>query len=119
MKKEIREKVYNKFDGHCAYCGKEINYRDMQVDHYWPHRQGMVPTEISDKLENLMPCCRRCNHYKRAWSPEEFRDLIKKLDMKIKKTYLAKVALDFSIIEFKPFDGTFFFEKYNKPMNTT
>ena len=117
MKKELRKKVYAKYGGRCAYCGKAINYVDMQVDHYLPHRQGMIPKEISDKVENLMPACRRCNHYKRAWPPEEFRKLIKKLEKKIRETYLAKVALDFGIIKFKPFDGIFFFEKYNQNKN--
>ena len=28
-----RMAVYNKFDGHCAYCGCEIDISDMQVDH--------------------------------------------------------------------------------------
>lgn len=116
MKKELREKVYAKFGGHCAYCGKKIDFCDMQIDHYWPHRQGMIPEEISNRFDNLMPACRRCNHYKRAWKPEEFRDLIKKLHIKIAKTYLAKVALDFEIIEFKPFNGLFYYEKFDCTM---
>ena len=114
MKKEIRQQIYNKFDGHCAYCGKKIEYKDMQVDHYWPHRDHLVPKEVSDKFDNLMPSCRRCNHYKRAWKPEDFRGLISKLHKKISKTYLAKVAVDYGILEFKPFDGIFYFEKYKK-----
>lgn len=117
MKKELREKVYQKFNGHCAYCGKKINYSDMQVDHYWPHLNGSIPKDISNEFKNLMPSCQRCNHYKRAWKPEDFRDLINKLDEKIKKTYLAKVAIDFGIIEFKPFNGIFYFEKHNKTLN--
>ena len=36
MKKEIRERVYNKFNGHCAYCSRVIKYKDMQVDHIIP-----------------------------------------------------------------------------------
>ena len=23
--KKVREAVYNKYDGHCAYCGKELD----------------------------------------------------------------------------------------------
>ena len=33
MTKDKRLKVYNKFDGRCAYCGQKIEYKDMQVDH--------------------------------------------------------------------------------------
>lgn len=29
----IRHAVYAKYNGHCAYCGCEIDYKDMQVDH--------------------------------------------------------------------------------------
>ena len=29
--KKIRELVYAKCNGHCAYCGREIAYKDMQV----------------------------------------------------------------------------------------
>ena len=31
--KKIREQVYQKYNGHCAYCGCELDYKDMQVDH--------------------------------------------------------------------------------------
>lgn len=38
ISKKIREEVYRKYDGHCAYCGREIAYKDMQVDHFRPVR---------------------------------------------------------------------------------
>lgn len=28
MKKETRLKVYRMYDGHCAYCGRTIEYKD-------------------------------------------------------------------------------------------
>lgn len=31
--KKIREQIYQKYDGHCAYCGCKLEYKDMQVDH--------------------------------------------------------------------------------------
>ncbi len=117
MKQELRERVYQKFGGHCAYCGRIIPYSDMQVDHMKPHR-GSIPKARSDKFENLMPSCHRCNHYKRAWRLEDFRRLIKGLSEKIQRTYLAKVAVDYGIIQFKPFDGVFYFEKYNKSIES-
>lgn len=30
--KKDRLKIYEKYNGHCAYCGCELNYKDMQVD---------------------------------------------------------------------------------------
>ena len=32
----IRHAVYAKYNGHCAYCGCEIDYKDMQIDHIKP-----------------------------------------------------------------------------------
>lgn len=29
----VREEVYSKYNGHCAYCGCRLEYKDMQVDH--------------------------------------------------------------------------------------
>lgn len=38
ISKKTRLAVYEKYDGHCAYCGREIRYEDMQVDHFKPQR---------------------------------------------------------------------------------
>ena len=38
-KKIDREEVYNKCDGHCAYCGNEITIKQMQIDHIEPVEQ--------------------------------------------------------------------------------
>ena len=35
-----RQQAYEKYGGHCAYCGKEIEIKDMQVDHMIPLRLG-------------------------------------------------------------------------------
>lgn len=38
--RKTREAVYAKYDGHCAYCGRAIDIKDMQVDHFLPLRAG-------------------------------------------------------------------------------
>lgn len=48
MKKEDRIKVWEKYGHHCAYCGKEIKFEDMQVDHFVPENRGGYP-RWSDK----------------------------------------------------------------------
>ena len=63
-----RQQVYEKYDGHCAYCGNQIEIKDMQVDHMIPLRLGG-----GDEMSNYMPACRQCNHYKRGNSLEGFR----------------------------------------------
>lgn len=106
MKKELRQAVYNKYDGHCAYCGKKIEYSEMQVDHQIAKRNGGA-----DDIKNLYPACRRCNHYKRAQGLESFRDYIKTLHTRIANDYIVKVGLDYGIVELNPFDGEFYFER--------
>lgn len=118
MKPAMRKMVYAKYDGHCAYCGREITFKEMQVDHYWPQWNGMFAYKLGgfdvNSINNLMPSCRRRNHYKRASLPEDFRAMMKTLHERIRKIYIAKVAEDYGIIVIQPFDGVFYFEKYNQ-----
>lgn len=106
MKKEQRAAVYNKYDGRCAYCGKEIEYKDMQVDHVLPKSRGGT-----DDMDNLLPTCRRCNHYKRCSNLEEYRRSIATLHERIIKPYINRVALDYGIMMIQEWDGKFYFEK--------
>lgn len=115
IKKAIREEVHQKYGGHCAYCGKVIAYKDMQVDHLVPkaHKQyRLVKADKDlDHIDNLMPSCRSCNHYKRANSLKGFRIMMKTIHKRIEKIYIVKVAIDYGIIKLKPFDGLFYFER--------
>lgn len=126
ISKKIREKVYNKYDGHCAYCGKEIEYKEMQVDHLEPqidYRHNVIGKDLNgdpifadpDRLENLMPACRRCNHYKRAHALNFYRGMIDTIHERIRSSnYIIKVAEDYGLLEFKEFDGLFYFEKHER-----
>jgi len=114
MKKEIRTKVWEKYNHHCAYCGQEIEYRDMQVDHMEPLAWAPFPNDKNSKVNsfaNLMPSCRRCNHYKRAFGLEDFRRQMLTLHKRVSEQYITKVAIDYGIIEIRPFDGVFYFER--------
>ena len=119
-----RRKVYEKYDGHCGYCGKEIEFKKMQVDHIFPNsrrhwlkaneeikkEEGITFDNIDD-FDNLMPTCRRCNHYKRALSVEQFRHRLSVLHNGLLGIYIFKVAVDYGIVEIKPFNGVFYFEQ--------
>jgi 5-methylcytosine-specific restriction endonuclease McrA len=113
LKKAVRQQVYEKYNGHCAYCGKEIEYKDMQVDHIVPKRQGWA-WEGLESIDNYNPSCRRCNHYKRARSIERFRELLLTLHNRIRENYICKVAEDYGIITVKEWDGKFYFERTAK-----
>jgi 5-methylcytosine-specific restriction endonuclease McrA len=118
ISKKMREAVYNKYDGHCAYCGKELEPKGWQLDHLIPYqleRFGRYTEEQIECFENYMPACRRCNHYKRAHSLEVFRRYIKEIPEKLKETnYIYKVGLDYGIIEEHPWNGLFYFEWLEK-----
>ena len=107
MKKEIRLQVYNKYDGHCAYCGNKIEYKDMQVDHIIPQR-----VNGSNDIENLMPSCRICNHYKRGYTLYQFKEwLLAGIIERIKKIYIVRVAEKYGIITFHEWNKKFYYEK--------
>lgn len=102
-----RQQVYNKYNGHCAYCGKKITIKDMQVDHIKPIAGGGT-----DDLNNLNPSCRLCNHYKRAEPLEIFRSWkLAGIVERLKKNYIFRVALAYGMIEIKGWDKKFYYER--------
>lgn len=115
LTKAVRERVFNRFGGRCAYCGNPMEYKSMQVDHYLPQcKERFYANRFKKDVHaeaNLMPACRRCNHYKRARTPKQFRDLMATLHERIESLYIMKVAIDFGIAVVRPFDGRFYFEK--------
>jgi 5-methylcytosine-specific restriction endonuclease McrA len=122
-KVEQRKAVYQKYGGHCAYCGKEISLKDMQVDHFEPKCiKGPIGKDIDGKyifpdlnvFSNLMPSCSRCNHYKRANDIEYFRYMIKTIHERIHDNYIVKVAWDFGIIKYNKWDEMFYFERIDR-----
>lgn len=102
-----REAVYAKYNGRCAYCGREIKYKDMQVDHLKPKAFGGT-----DNMENLMPSCRTCNHYKRANSLELFRRFIETIPCKLaERQYIYKVGMAYGFYDAESKSVQFYFEK--------
>jgi len=135
----LREKVYAKYNGKCAYTGKPLE-SDWQIDHvipqikfgkYLKYKSGL------NSFENLMPCLKLVNHYKRSLDLEGFRRYIATLQIRIDKLpkytkyrkemlskpnyegklrtwnraeYLKRVAELFGITPETPFSGKFYFE---------
>ena len=50
----------------CQYCGKVFQPVDLTLDHIVSHSAGGNST-----WENLVACCKKCNHKKGSHSPEE------------------------------------------------
>ena len=116
--KKVREAVYQKYGGRCAYCGKKIEYKDMQVDHLIPiqrERFGKFSEEQLECFENYMPADRRCNHYKRAHSLEVFRQMIEEIPAKLfRDSYIYKVGLDYGLVEAHEHRVKFYFEQVSE-----
>lgn len=111
ISKKIREEVYRKYDGHCAYCGREIAYKDMQVDHFLPRRAWRIEDAGTDDISNLMPSCRMCNHYKRANTLETFRRYIAEIPRKLRENYIYKVGVVYGNVIENEKAIEFYFEK--------
>ena len=109
MDKEIRKKVYEKYNGNCAYCGNSLEYKNMQVDHIQAKRCGG-----KDELKNYNPSCKQCNFYKSTLTLESFRKKISTLEDRLKKIFIFRLALKYNIISLRPFYGKFYFEKFKK-----
>lgn len=112
---KVREEIFKKYDGHCAYCGKILSRGAWQVDHLIPvqreHSGRYSDAEING-YQNLIPACRRCNHYKRAHSLETFRKYIEEIPRKLREdNYIYKVGLDYGLIEERPRKIVFYFEE--------
>ena len=114
ISKKTRVAVYEKYDGHCAYCGKVIEYKDMQLDHMIPRQRERFKKYTEEEIEcfeNYMPSCRRCNHYKRAHSLETFRQMIEEIPKKLfRDNYIYKVGLDYGLVSAHEQKVTFYFE---------
>lgn len=115
---KVKEEVFRKYDGHCAYCGKVLAPNDFQVDHLIPvarERFGLYTSEELETYKNYMPACKRCNHYKRAHSLETFRKYIEEINYKLARdNYIYKVGLDYGLIEEHPRKIVFYFEEIEK-----
>jgi hypothetical protein len=105
-----RKEVYLKTNGHCAYCGIPLKYEEMQVDHVIPLEGWAI--KGTDTLNNMLPACRSCNHYKSAMQLEGFRKMLENMPhalMRDSVTY--KNAVRFGLVTPTPKPVVFYFEK--------
>ena len=110
LTKDERRAVYDKCNGHCAYCGSALEYKDMQADHVIPLYNSGV-----DNLDNMLPACRSCNHYKATLSLDSFRAMIDSIPNTLYRdsaTYRA--GLRFGKITDNRRKTVFYFEKLSE-----
>lgn len=105
-----RKLIYDKCNGHCAYCGCEIEMKKMQVDHVVAF--SLIQDDKTNDISNLLPACRSCNHYKSSLSLESFRKRVESMPyvlMRDSVTY--KNAVRFGLVTPNPQKVVFYFER--------
>lgn len=113
ISKKTRTTVYLMYNGHCAYCGRQIDLKDMQIDHAKPLRIGGV-----DDISNYMPACRSCNHYKSTLDIEGFRKYLSDIHKRLMRDSIPyQVGERFGIVKHVSDDVKFYFEKYRGGIN--
>ena len=107
LTKAERQAIYNKCDGHCAYCGAEITIKQMQVDHKIALRRGGA-----DTIDNMFPACRSCNHYKDTLTIDDFREMVERMPATLARDSVTyRNAVRFGMIVPNPHPVIFYFER--------
>ena len=107
--KEQRKLVYQMYDGRCAYCGCELEFKDMQVDHF----NSVYAYDGKNEIENYMPSCRQCNFYKSTGTVEQFRQNLKETMLRgLKKTFQYRLLVKYDLIRENDKEIKFYFEEH-------
>ena len=63
--------------GLCHYCGKQVAFKEITMDHLVPLARGGRSTK-----DNLVPSCKECNNLKKSLMPIEWDAYLEKLSGK-------------------------------------
>lgn len=117
ISKKVRIALYEKYNHRCAYCGCEMEYKDMQVDHIESvYRNNDIAQTMSEEEmydeSNLLPTCRQCNFYKSTFTVEQFRQRLKEVMMpNLQKDFRYRLAVKYGLIEETGKNVKFYFEE--------
>lgn len=99
-KSKERDLILAKTGGMCAYCGCELQDKRWHIDHVLPivrlEEEMLYPKR--DCFENKVASCIKCNNYKHALNPEEFRNQIKNTLIGLNKLASYGAAKRFGLI---------------------
>ncbi len=127
MSKKLRDFLFNKYNGRCAYCG-DILEKGWHIDEIEPVRRNRIYDRVKKKfvinkdnpmqhperltIENQNPSCPSCNINKHSLSLEEFRLLIKGFMKHLnEKSTQYKIAKRYGLVQENEIDVVFYFEK--------
>lgn len=84
---ETRRFIYNKADGCCELCGRQLLFEDMTIDHVIPLSMGGL-----DSVENLSCVCLADNRFKSNILPDDFMERITEIYLyQMRKKYGNKL----------------------------
>lgn len=130
MKPADRQKIFDKYNGRCAYCGCELQ-KGWHVDEIEPVRRNHIWDSINRKwiahptnptmhpermnMNNQNPACASCNINKHSESLEDFRKAIKKYveSLNLYSTQY-KIAKRYGLIQETGIEVKFYFETINQ-----
>jgi len=113
--KIVREIVYNKYGGRCAYCGCRLNNTSFVIDHIKALRRGERDKNKkgSNAIENFNPSCFSCNSSKGVFTIEQWRsELAQKKKRLNRDSSSYRIILRFKLIQENDVPIKFYFESY-------
>lgn len=122
--KSVRKLVYQKYNGHCAYCGCEIPEKGFNVDHlhclkHYEYTEEFTGIDVHD-ISNLMPSCGSCNRYKATMDLETFRKELQKIPDRLKRDVcIYNIALRYGMVQENREPIKFYFEREGGTDETT
>jgi len=63
--------------GTCWYCGLQVGFKNLTMDHVIPLSRGGRSTK-----DNLVPCCKACNTKKKTSLPVEWEEYMDDLNQR-------------------------------------
>ena len=106
FKSHKRQRIYNKTNGRCGYCGVKLETDAFEVDHIYPLSKGGSNLDV-----NLIASCNLCNKTKGKMTVTEFKAYILGQIDKIRASNRKfKLMEHFGIIWVKSENIVFYFE---------
>lgn len=70
-KKAEKQYVYERDNKICSFCGKELLFKQVSLDHYLPKSKGGP-----DETFNFVLSCRKCNKMKKNHVPKNYKEVM-------------------------------------------
>jgi uncharacterized protein (TIGR02646 family) len=107
-----RRTIWSKYNGHCAYCGCEIDLKKFQIDHFVPKSNAYKYEGNINGESNLMPSCAKCNNHKIGMAIELWRhEIARQADIALRSSTAMQRALKWGLIKITPQAIVFYFER--------